>query len=121
MDARKGLDNIFALQVLQAGTVDVPGPTGPAEISFAHPSPNPARGSVTLRYALPRTAAVRLAIFDITGRRVRELRSGMESGGSHAVDWDLRDERGAPVGVGTYFARLEVEQRTFSHTVAMVR
>jgi hypothetical protein len=122
MDARNGIaDNIFALQVLHAGTVDVPGPTGQAEISFAHPSPNPARGSVTLRYALPRTAAVRLVIFDITGRRVRELRSGMESGGSHAVDWDLRDERGAPVGVGTYFARLEVEQRTFSHTVAMVR
>jgi flagellar hook capping protein FlgD len=122
MDTRNGIaDNIFALQVLQAGTVDVPGPTGLAEISFAHPSPDPARGPVTLRYALPRAAAVRLAIFDITGRRVRELRSGMEPGGSHAIAWDLRDERGAPVGVGTYFARLEVERHTFTHKVTRVR
>jgi len=121
MDTRDGLNDIYALQVLQAGTVDVPGPTGPAEISFAHPSPSPARGPVTLRYALPRAAAVRLAIFDITGRRVRELVSAAQPPGPYAIAWDLRDQRGAPVGVGTYFARLEVERHTFTHKVTMVR
>jgi hypothetical protein len=112
--------DIFALQVLEAGTTDVPG-AAPLEFTFARPSPNPVRASLTLRYALPRQANVRLAIFDIAGRRVRELRSGTEPGGAHAIDWDLRDERGAPVGVGTYFARLEVEQRTLAHQVTRVR
>jgi hypothetical protein len=112
--------DIFALQVLEAGTTDVPG-SAPTEFTLARPSPNPARGSLTLRYALPRQANVRLAIFDIAGRRVRELRSGTEPRGSHAIDWDLRDERGAPVGVGTYFARLEVERRALTQKVMTVR
>jgi hypothetical protein len=121
-DTRNGATgaDIFALQVLAASTTDVPG-AAPLEFTFARPSPNPARGSLTLRYALPRQALVRLAVFDIAGRRVRELRSGTEPAGAHAIDWDLRDERGAPVGAGTYFARLEVEQRTLTHKVTRVR
>jgi hypothetical protein len=121
-DSRNGATgaDIFALQVLAASTTDVPG-SSPAEFTLARPSPNPARGSLTLRYALPRQALVRLAVFDIAGRRVRELRSGTEPAGAHAIDWDLRDERGAPVGVGTYFARLEVERRALTQKVTRVR
>ena len=117
----RGVDpDIFALQVLVAGTVDVPRPTPPA-FTFAPPRPNPARGSVTLRYALPGTATVSLAIFDVTGRRVRGLVSGSRPAGEHAIDWDLRDERGATVGLGIYFARLEVDRRTLIQRLATVR
>ena len=112
--------DVFALQVLVAGTVDVPGSLPPA-FTFAPPSPNPARESVTLRYALPRTAAVRLAVFDVTGRRVRELVSGTEQGGEHAIDWDHRDERGGAVGLGICFARLEVDRRPLVQKLAKVR
>jgi flagellar hook assembly protein FlgD len=50
---------------------------------------------------------VALAVYDPAGRRVRQLVSGREPAGEHAVVWDLRDERGGPVGAGVYFARLE--------------
>ena len=120
-DDRSGVDSdIFAMQVAAAGTVDVPA-APPLELAFARPSPNPAREALTLRYALPREAAVRLAIYDITGRRVRNLVSRAEPAGAHAVGWDLRDDDGAAVGVGIYFARLEVERRTLIQKLAAVK
>jgi hypothetical protein len=119
VDGRMGVD-IFALQVLAAGTADVPN-SAPPEFSFARPSPNPVRASLTLRYALPRQAAVRLGIFDITGRRVRDLVSRAETAGEHTIQWDLRDERGEAVGVGVYFARLEVDRRTLTRKLMALR
>src|SRR5204862_5407104 len=110
-DARNGKDaDIYAIQGLQAGTVDVsPPPLVPGAIAFARPSPNPARGALTLRFTLPREAAVRLIVFDVNGRRVRELASGAQPAGEHAIAWDLRDQSGRAVGTGLYFARLEAE------------
>jgi flagellar hook capping protein FlgD len=121
MDTRDGLHDIYALQVLAAGTVSVPGPTGPAEISFARPSPNPARMQVTLRFALPREARVRLVIHDAGGRRVRELASGAQPAGEHARVWDFRDDAGHVVGAGIYFARLETDGRSMTRKVATLK
>jgi hypothetical protein len=101
--------NIFAMIVLTQQTLSVdPGTPGSA-ITFARPSPSPARGPVTLRFALPRAAAVQLAIYDAAGRQVRELLSGTEPAGAHQISWDLRDESGRPVPAGVSFARLEVD------------
>ena len=121
MDTRDGNTDIYALQVLAAGnTVGIPPSTAP-DVNFFPPRPNPARGSMTLRYALPRQASVRLAIFDVTGRRVRDLTVGPKPQGEHAIDWDLRDQQGQPVGVGIYFARLEVERHTLIQRIGRLR
>jgi hypothetical protein len=114
--ASSGTD-IFALQVLAAGTVDAPPPPLPLTIAFAPPRPNPAHGALTLRFALPRAAHVRLAIYDTAGRRVRELAAGTLPAGESAVAWDLRGERGDRVDAGIYVARLEVEGRALTRKV----
>ena len=101
--------NIFALQLTTLiETTDVDDP-GRARIRFARPSPNPARGSLTLQFTLPQATGIELAIFDAGGRRVRTLVSGEQASGPHAIGWDLRDERGRAVGAGLYFARLQAD------------
>ena len=123
-DGRNGSDiDIFALQVLAAGTVDVspPGPApGLAGLAFAPAAPNPAREAFSLRYVLPREGFVRLAIFDATGRRVRELVAGTRSAGDQSVPWDLRDGDGASVRPGVYFARLDVDGRVLTEKLVRV-
>jgi hypothetical protein len=119
-DTRGVAPNIFAIQVLAAGTVDVP-PAMRPQLTFDRPSPNPARGPLTLRYALQSGGEVRLAVFDITGRRVRELVARTEPAGAYAVRWDARDERGQAVSAGMYFARLEVEGRMLSQKLTTLR
>jgi len=120
-DTRDGLNDIYALQVLAAGTLDVPGPTAPPGVVFARPSPNPARGAVSLRFTLPSAATVTLAIYDASGRRVRELGSGAQPAGNHVIAWDLRDEAGRAVGAGLYFARLRTEGHQLTQRILALR
>jgi hypothetical protein len=113
--------NIFAMIVLTQQTLAVdPGIPGPA-VTFSRPSPSPARGPVTLRFALPHEAAVQLAIYDAAGRRVRELVSGTQPAGAHEISWDLRDESGRPVPAGVSFARLEVDGQALIGKVVTLR
>ena len=120
-DTRDGLNDIYALQVLQAGTLGVPGPPEPAGVAFAQPSPNPARGAVSLRYTLPRDATASLAIFDVGGRRVRLLSSGTQTAGEHVIAWDQRDDAGRNVGGGLYFARFEAEGRRLTQKIMALK
>jgi hypothetical protein len=81
----------------------------PAEARFelGSPAPNPFRNGTRCAFVLPQATRVTLAVFDVTGRRVRGLVEGSFAAGPHAVEWDRRDERGVPVRAGIYFLRMD--------------
>ncbi|MFH1144725.1 MAG: agmatine deiminase family protein [Candidatus Eisenbacteria bacterium] len=68
--------------------------------------PNPVTAATRLGFRLARPGAVRLAIFDSTGRLVRTLFRGSLPAGIHALAWDGRDDRAQAVGSGVYFSKL---------------
>ena len=81
--------------------------TGPRLVLALQPGrPNPFRDGTTLRFQVPSADDVRLDVFDVQGRRVRELVSTRLDAGSHTVDWDGRDDRGNSLASGLYFYRL---------------
>jgi hypothetical protein len=80
-------------------------PTG--AFTLAQNGPNPFADATTIRYALARAAAVRLVVFDLTGREVAVLAEGRRAAGPHAVTLDAR---GLPAG--TYLYRLEADGET---------
>jgi len=94
------------------GTTAVGGPRLPATLWLSPPNPNPASGGATLRFGLPRAANVDLAIYDPSGRRVRQLVADDMAAGERSAAWDARDDSGAPVGAGLYFARLRAGGET---------
>ncbi|MGH7726317.1 MAG: FlgD immunoglobulin-like domain containing protein [Candidatus Eiseniibacteriota bacterium] len=112
--------DIYAALVVTEGTVGVDPPGAPQGVTFSSPAPNPARQSAALRFALPRATSIRLGIYDAAGRRVREIESGLQPAGDHAISWDLRDEAGRAVVPGLYFARLDADGRTFTQKLVTV-
>jgi hypothetical protein len=71
-------------------------------------APNPFNPKTTIRFALPAPSAVRLAVYDVQGRLVRELLAGRTlQAGQQAVVWDGRDGAGHALGSGVFFYRLE--------------
>ncbi|MDZ7372282.1 MAG: hypothetical protein ONB12_14065, partial [candidate division KSB1 bacterium] len=50
---------------------------------------------------------VRLAVYDLLGRRVRQLVDCRLKAGFHAFIWDGRAENGLPCASGTYLIRAE--------------
>ncbi len=68
--------------------------------------PNPVRPGAVLNYSLPHGSHVNPAIFDPSGRNVRNLVDEDQEVGRHVVAWDVRDRRGRDFPSGVYFARL---------------
>jgi hypothetical protein len=83
--------------------------------------PNPFNPSTTLTYQIPEAQHVRLAVFDVGGRRVRTLVDRREAPGENAVVWDGSDDGGRPVGSGVFFYRLEVGSRTIKRRMILLR
>jgi hypothetical protein len=52
---------------------------------------------------------------------VRELASGAQPAGEHAIAWDLRDQSGRAVGAGLYFARLEAAGQALTRKLATLQ
>ncbi len=100
--------------------VDAPGL--PAQVMLAPGYPNPFREQTVIRYALGEAAAVRLAVYDVLGRRLRTLVEGTEPAGQRAVVWDATDAGGARLPGGVYLYRLEVRGGpVLTRTATLVR
>jgi len=88
--------------------------TGYGIPSIFHPAarlqtaaPNPFNPSTTLRFVLERGSDAHLAIYDMAGRRVRNLVEGFREAGKHEVVWDGLDHTGSSAASGTYLCVLE--------------
>jgi len=72
--------------------------------------PNPFNPSTTITFQLRGGGHVHLAIYDVAGRRIRTLVSGVRNAGAaHRAEWDGRDDDGRAVSSGVYFCRLTTQ------------
>lgn len=83
-----------------------PGPVT-ARLELQPPAPNPLEAGTLFRFTLPRSGPAELAIFDVSGRRIRALAATSLTAGEHALTWDGRNGEGSRVAAGIYWARLE--------------
>jgi len=91
-------------------TGSAPSPAGqnelPRTLAIAGVVPNPFNPRTTVRYDVPRSGQVDLVIYDLKGRKVKQLVSGQVESGRHEVVWDGRDSHGRMAAAGVYFARM---------------
>jgi len=85
------------------------------------PDSNPTTGPVDIRYGLPSAARGLLAIYDVSGRRMRTLAEGDQTEGEHRIVWDGRRDDGGMMANGVYFLRLVSGERTASRTLVRLR
>jgi hypothetical protein len=102
----------------QASSVDDDG-TWMARQTRLHARPNPFQPAVTLTFGLPQAADVDLAIFDASGRCIRQLVHGLQPAGDHAVGWAGPRAADSGTSSGVYFCRLRVGNS--SQTIVLTR
>jgi hypothetical protein len=93
------------------------------EMSLGQNYPNPFNPATTIAFELPsgRNHRVSLAIYDVTGARVRTLIDGTMPGGRHTAAWDGRNQAGSPVSSGVYFYRLAGRDRTETRKMVLLK
>jgi hypothetical protein len=96
----------FSIDVFIADLSAAPETAIPARSGLGVVRPNPFRPATTIQYGMARPGSAEIKIFDVSGRVVRSLFSGISAAGYHTVVWDGRDDRGASVPSGIYFCRL---------------
>ena len=80
--------------------------------------PNAFNPSTTISFQLPRTENVRIVIYDLAGRQVRELLNESKGESSHTVEWTGRNQSGQTVATGMYIYQIKAGQ--FTQTQKMV-
>ena len=101
-----------------AGLVGVPGQHGTAPVMALAPqaTPNPFGPSTRISFVVGGLGPVpvSVAVYDVSGRRLRTLWDGPAAPGARSLVWDGRDDRGSRVACGIYLACVRVggERRT---------
>jgi hypothetical protein len=99
----------------------------PSDGSVAAPAlamrayPNPFTQRTGLEIPVARTGDLRVGIYDVRGRRVRVLERDLAPAGSAVLVWDGRDQSGADVPAGLYFARSSVGGRELGVRIVKTR
>lgn len=73
----------------------------PTQYSLYQNYPNPFNPSTIIRYALPFESKVKIMIYDILGREVKELLNAVNAAGIHEVEFDAKN-----LTSGIYFYRI---------------
>ena len=83
--------------------------------------PNPFNPATHLRFAIPESGPVHLAVYNSAGQRVVVLVDGQVAAGEHMVVWDGRDASGANAASGVYYVRMRAGIFEDSKAVTRVR
>ena len=99
-----GADSCYIIDtnVPPLGVGEAKNPALPAEFALRQNYPNPFNPSTTIAFDVPRRTAIRLAVFDLLGRRVMTLVDGVYNPGSYHVSADFTGKAS-----GIYLYRLE--------------
>jgi len=94
---------------------ELPTPDPEEVLGFDQNFPNPFVDYTTLRYSLPKTMQVRLAVYDLLGREVAVLAQGSQEAGVYSLPFD-----GTQLPPGIYYARIELDHLQFTRKLVRI-
>jgi len=83
--------------------------------------PNPFNVNTEIRLQLAKAGPVALNIYDVQGRLVRGLWSGLLAAGAHQLSWDGRDEAGRAAATGIFLYRLQSVGQSETRKMLLLR
>lgn len=84
-------------------------------------APNPLTLYTTIEFEVLNDGIVDLGVYNVLGQRVRTLHAGELGPGTHAREWDGRDDQRLEVPPGIYFVRVTQGEITESQRLVVVR
>jgi hypothetical protein len=83
--------------------------------------PNPFNPKTTIQFSLSSPAHVNLAVYDISGRLVKQLANERLAAQDYAIEWNGRNEAGHQVASGVYFYKLQAGDYSATEKMVMLK
>lgn len=96
-------------------------PALPASLALGDIWPNPANPLVSIRFRAEGGEPVACRVYDVRGRLVRTLHSGVASGDWQTVRWDGRGDDGQSAPSGSYLVLLQAETGARARQLTLAR
>ncbi len=96
-------------------------PTSFKETFLEKAYPNPFNPQTFINYHLSKGTWIRISVFDIHGRLVKNLYSGQQTVGRYHVYWDGLNGKGAKVASGSYLIRMHTKDVVQIQKVILMR
>ena len=93
----------------------------PASFSLYQNYPNPFNSSTDFKFVLDGKGLAELEIYDITGRLVKTLFSGVVKAGIYNITWDGTDNDDNHVSSGTYIYRLRTNYNSVARKMSLIK
>tara|TARA_B100000953_G_scaffold272720_1_gene244372 strand:+ start:1744 stop:4431 length:2688 start_codon:yes stop_codon:yes gene_type:complete len=81
--------------------------TYPDKFTIYDNYPNPFNPLTTISYFIPEDSRVKIEIFDMMGRKVKNLVNNSQKSGQQSVKWNATNNFGNPVSTGVYFYKIQ--------------
>ena len=81
----------------------------PKEFALHQNFPNPFNPITTIHFDLPKESNIKLSVYDILGRSIKELVNEKQSPGFKSIKWDATNNFGKRVSAGLYIYSIEAE------------
>lgn len=88
----------------------------PTETKLYSNYPNPFNPVTQIRFALAKTAEVKLSVYNVNGQKLAKLTNSVMNAGVHSVEFD-----GSKFNSGVYYYTLEAEGRTFTQKMILMK
>ncbi len=93
----------------------------PKAFALGQNYPNPFNPSTAIQFNIPEAGQVNLEVYDMLGRHVRTLVSGIYSSGQHTQLWDGKDSNGRIVSAGVYVYTIKSGQFSASKKMLFMK
>lgn len=93
-----------------------PSPEAPADFTLSANVPNPFNPRTVIHYSLGHPQEIRLTVYDLAGRRVRELFQGWQGAGPHQAVFD-----GQALPSGVYLCKLATDAGSHSLKMLLIK
>ncbi len=81
---------------------------------------NPFASYFYMSYTVSKESNVDISVYDISGKKVKTLDSGVKSEGTYSVEWDCRDNKGNIVTRNIYFLLIKIGNDVYKVPVTKV-
>ncbi len=109
-------DDVYGADVVLSPTGIDDGTNLPQSISLMQNYPNPFNASTNIRFTLPNESTVDLAVYDLLGRRVATLASGIKPAGENTVTFNADG-----LASGLYLYVLRADGVKLSHQMLLLK